>query len=309
MPVKKVEKIWMNGKLVDWDDAKIHVLSHVVHYGSSWFEGIRCYDTPKGPAIFRLDRHIRRLFDSVKIYRTEIPYTEAQVTAAVLETIRANKMKACYIRPIVYRGYGDVGVNPLPCPVDLTVAVWEWGSYLGPEALTEGIDVCVSTWNRPAPNTLPAMAKAGGNYILSQLMKIEALQAGFKEAIALDVSGNLSEGSGENLFAVRDGILFTPSISSSLLPGVTRASVIQLAEESGFELREGSIPRELLYVADELFFTGTAAEVTPIRSVDKVKVGNGKPGPVTMKLQTMFFDIVKNGNDRHNWLKYVYQGS
>jgi branched-chain amino acid aminotransferase len=307
MPVKKVGKIWMNGKFVDWDDAKIHVLSHVVHYGSSWFEGIRCYETPKGPAIFRLDRHVRRLFDSVKIYRTEIPYTEAQVTDAILETIRVNKMKACYIRPVVYRGYGDVGVNPLTCPVDVSVAVWEWGSYLGPEALTEGIDVCVSTWNRPAPNTLPAMAKAGGNYILSQLMKIEAIQAGFKEAIALDVSGNLSEGSGENLFAVRDGMLFTPSISSSLLPGVTRASVIQLAEEAGMKLREGSIPRELLYVADELFFTGTAAEVTPIRSVDKMKVGNGKPGPVTVKLQTMFFDIVRNGNDRHNWLKYVYQ--
>ncbi len=306
MPLKKVEKIWMNGKLVDWDDAKIHVLSHVVHYGSSWFEGIRCYETPKGPAIFRLDRHVRRLFDSVKIYRTEMPYTETQITDAILETIRVNKMKACYIRPVVYRGYGDVGVNPLPCPVDVTVAVWEWGSYLGPEALTEGIDVCVSTWNRPAPNTLPAMAKAGGNYVLSQLMKIEALQAGFKEAIALDVSGNLSEGSGENLFVVKDGMLFTPSISSSLLPGVTRASVIQLAEEAGMKLREGSLPREILYVADELFFTGTAAEVTPIRSVDKMKVGNGKPGPVTMKLQTMFFDIVRNGNDRHNWLKYVY---
>ncbi len=306
MPLKKVENIWMNGKLVDWDDAKIHVLSHVVHYGSSWFEGIRCYETPKGPAIFRLDRHVRRLFDSVKIYRTEMPYTETQITDAILETIRVNKMKACYIRPVVYRGYGDVGVNPLPCPVDVTVAVWEWGSYLGPEALTEGIDVCVSTWNRPAPNTLPAMAKAGGNYVLSQLMKIEALQAGFKEAIALDVSGNLSEGSGENLFVVKDGMLFTPSISSSLLPGVTRASVIQLAEEAGMKLREGSLPREILYVADELFFTGTAAEVTPIRSVDKMKVGNGKPGPVTMKLQTMFFDIVRNGNDRHNWLKYVY---
>jgi branched-chain amino acid aminotransferase len=306
MPLKKVEKIWMNGKLVDWDDAKIHVLSHVVHYGSSWFEGIRCYETPKGPAIFRLDRHVRRLFDSVKIYRTEMPYTETQITDAILETIRVNKMKACYIRPVAYRGYGDVGVNPLPCPVDVTVAVWEWGSYLGPEALTEGIDVCVSTWNRPAPNTLPAMAKAGGNYVLSQLMKIEALQAGFKEAIALDVSGNLSEGSGENLFVVKDGLLFTPSISSSLLPGVTRASVIQLAEEAGIKLREGSLPREILYVADELFFTGTAAEVTPIRSVDKIKVGNGKPGPVTMKLQTMFFDIVRNGNDRHSWLKYVY---
>jgi branched-chain amino acid aminotransferase len=306
MPVKKVEKIWMNGALVNWDDAKIHVLSHVIHYGSSWFEGIRCYDTPKGPAIFRLDSHLKRLFDSVKIYRTEIPYTMEQVTDAVFQTIRANKMRACYIRPIVYRGYGDVGVNPLPCPVDVTIAVWEWGSYLGPEALTDGIDVGVSTWNRPAPNTLPAMAKAGGNYIISQMMKVEALQAGYKEAIALDVNGQLSEGSGENLFAVKDGVIFTPSISASLLPGVTRASVTKIAEEAGLTVKEGTLPREFLYVADELFFTGTAAEVTPIRSVDRVKVGNGKPGPITMQLQKAYFEIVRNGNDKHNWLSFVY---
>ena len=306
MPVKKVEKIWMNGKLVNWDDAHIHVLSHVIHYGSSWFEGIRCYQTARGPAIFRLDRHLRRLFDSVKIYRTEIPYTEQQVTGAILETIRVNKMKECYIRPVVYRGYGDVGVNPLTCPVDLTIAVWEWGSYLGPEALKQGIDVCVSTWNRPAPNTLPAMAKAGGNYILSQLMKVEALQAGFHEAIALDVHGYVSEGSGENIFAVRQGVLYTPPLSSSLLPGITRDSVIQLAEEAGYKVKETNIPREMVYVADELFFTGTAAEITPIRSVDHIKVGDGKPGPMTMNLQKAFFDIVKNANDRHDWLKFVY---
>ena len=306
MPVKKVDKIWMNGKLINWDDAHIHVLSHVIHYGSSWFEGIRCYDTAKGPAIFRLDRHIRRLFDSVKIYRTEIPYSPAQIEEAILSTIRANKMKACYIRPIVYRGYGDVGVNPLPCPVDVTIAVWEWGSYLGPEALTDGIDVCISTWNRPAPNTLPSMAKAGGNYILSQLMKIEAIQSGFKEAIALDVNGNLSEGSGENVFLVRDGEILTPPITSSLLPGITRTSVIQLAREAGYTVSEMTIPREAVYVADEVFFTGTAAEVTPIRSVDKIKVRDGKPGPVTMKLQKTFFDIVKNANDPHKWLKFVY---
>ncbi len=306
MPVKKVDKIWMNGKLINWDDAHIHVLSHVIHYGSSWFEGIRCYNTPKGPAIFRLDRHIRRLFDSVRIYRTEIPYTEAQIEEAILTTIRTNKMKECYVRPIVYRGYGDVGVNPIPCPVDVTIAVWEWGSYLGPEALSQGIDVCISTWNRPAPNTLPGMAKAGGNYILSQLMKIEAIQGGYKEAIALDVSGNLSEGSGENVFVVRDGEILTPPISSSLLPGITRSSVIQLARESGYAVQEVSIPREAVYVADELFFTGTAAEVTPIRSVDKIKVRDGKPGPVTMHLQKLFFDIVKNGNDPHKWLKFVY---
>jgi len=306
MAVKKVEKIWMNGKLVDWDDAKVHVLSHVIHYGSSWFEGIRCYETAKGPAIFRLDRHLRRLFDSVKIYRTEIPYSEQEVEEAIFTTIRANKMRACYIRPVVYRGYGDVGVNPLPCPVDLTIAVWEWGSYLGPEALTEGIDVCVSTWNRPAPNTLPAMAKAAGNYALGSLMKIEALQAGFKEAIALDVNGLVSEGTGENIFAVKDGVVYTPPISSSLLPGVTRASVLQLAQDAGMNVKEMSIPREMVYVADELFFTGTAAEVTPIRSVDRVKVGNGKPGPITLQLQKTFFDIVKKANDPHHWLKFVY---
>jgi branched-chain amino acid aminotransferase len=306
MPVKKVDKIWMNGKLVNWDDAHIHVLSHVIHYGSSWFEGIRCYDTARGTAIFRLDRHIRRLFDSVKIYRTEIPYTEAQIEEAILTTIRANKMKACYIRPVVYRGYGDVGVNPLGCPVDVVIAVWEWGSYLGAEALTQGIDVCVSTWNRPAPNTLPQMAKSGGNYVLSQLMKIEAVKGGFSEAIALDVNGYLSEGSGENLFAVRDDILYTPPLSSSLLPGITRASIIQLAKEAGHEVKELNLPREMVYVADELFFTGTAAEVTPIRSVDKIKVADGKPGPVTMKLQKAYFDVVKNGNDPHKWLKFVY---
>ena len=306
MPVKKVEKIWMNGKLVNWDDAKIHILSHVVHYGSSWFEGIRCYETTKGIAIFRLDRHIRRLFDSVKIYRTEIPYTEAQIEEAILTTIRANKMKACYIRPIVYRGYGDVGVNPLGCPVDVTIAVWEWGSYLGPEALTQGIDVCISTWNRPAPNTLPQMAKAGGNYILSQLMKVEALKGGFAEAIALDVNGSLSEGSGENIFAVKDGVVYTPPLSSSLLPGITRMSIMHLAKEHGLEVKELNIPREMVYIADELFFTGTAAEVTPIRSVDKIKVGDGKPGPVTLKMQKAFFDVVRNANDPQKWLKFVY---
>jgi branched-chain amino acid aminotransferase len=306
MPVKKVDTIWMNGKLVSWDDANIHVLSHVIHYGSSWFEGIRCYNTAKGTAIFRLDRHIRRLFDSVKIYRTEIPYTMAQVQDAILTTIRANSMKACYIRPIVYRGYGDVGVNPLNCPVDLTIAVWEWGSYLGHEALSAGIDVCISTWNRPAPNTLPQMAKSGGNYILSQLMKVEAIKAGFSEAIALDVHGNLSEGSGENLFAVRDGVVYTPPLGASLLPGITRESVIQLAEEAGYRVKETSLPREMAYVADELFFTGTAAEITPIRSVDKITVGDGKPGPVTLQLQKAFFEVVKEGKDTKKWLTFVY---
>lgn len=306
MPVKEVEKIWMNGTLVNWHDAKIHVLSHVIHYGSSWFEGIRCYQTAKGPAIFRLDKHIRRLLDSTKIYKTECPYNEAELEEAILQTIRANKMKECYIRPVVYRGYGDVGVNPLPCPVDVTIAVWEWGSYLGPQALTDGIDVCVSTWTRPAPNTLPTMAKAGGNYALSQIMKVEAIQAGFKEAIALDVHGFVSEGSGENIFLVKDNVVFTPPICSSLLPGITRSSIIQLAGDAGYVVKETNVPREMLYIADELFFTGTAAEVTPIRSVDKLKVADGKPGRITMQLQQKFFDVVKNANDPYNWLKYVY---
>jgi branched-chain amino acid aminotransferase len=306
MPVKEVEKIWMNGKLVNWRDAKIHVLSHVIHYGSSWFEGIRCYETAKGPAIFRLDKHIRRLFDSTRIYKTTVPYNEKQIEEAIFQTIRVNKMKSCYIRPIVYRGYGDVGVNPLPCPVDVTIAVWEWGSYLGPGALEDGIDVCVSTWTRPAPNTFPTMAKTGGNYALSQIMKVEAIQAGFKEAIALDVFGYVSEGSGENIFAVKDDVIFTPPISSSLLPGVTRASVIRLAKDAGYEVRETNIPREMLYIADELFFSGTAAEVTPIRSVDKVPVADGKPGRVTKQMQKNFFDIVKNAKDPYNWLTFVY---
>jgi branched-chain amino acid aminotransferase len=305
MPVKKVDKIWMNGTLVNWDEANIHVLSHVVHYGTSWFEGIRCYDTAKGSAIFRLDKHVRRLFDSVKIYRTEIPYTEVQVTDAILQTIRANKMKACYIRPVVYRGYGDVGVNPMGCPVDITIAVWEWGSYLGAEALKSGIDVCTSTWARPAPNTFPGMAKAGGNYLLSQLMKLEAVQSGFSEAIALDVNGTLSEGTGENLFVVYQGKLLTPPLSSSLLPGITRMSVMQLADDLGYQVRETSIPREMIYIAEEAFFTGTAAEITPIRSVDRVVVGGGKPGPVTTALQHKFFDIVRAGDDPHGWLKFL----
>jgi branched-chain amino acid aminotransferase len=306
MPVKKVDRIWMNGKFVSWDEATIHILSHVIHYGSSWFEGIRCYDTPKGPAIFRLDKHVRRLFDSTKIFRTAIPFTPDQITRAILETIRVNRTKACYIRPLVYRGYGDVGVNPIPCPVDVSIAVWEWGTYLGADALQDGIDVCLSTWARPAPNTLPQMAKAGGNYLLSQLMKMEALQAGFAEAIALDTRGMVSEGTGENLFAVRDGVVYTPELSASLLPGVTRSTVMQLAEERGIKGVITDLPREFLSIADELFFTGTAAEVTPIRSVDRMPVADGKPGPVTKALQEAFFAVVREGNDPHAWLKYVY---
>ena len=306
MPIKKVDSIWMNGKLVAWDDAKIHILSHVIHYGSSWFEGIRCYETKRGPAIFRLDAHLRRLYDSAKMYRAPIPYTVAQFEAAIKETIRANKMKACYIRPVVYRGYGEVGVNPLSCPVDVMIAVWEWGSYLGAGALENGIDVCVSSWHRAAPNTFPSMAKASGNYLNSQLIKMEAVLAGYAEGIALDSYGNVSEGSGENIFLVRDKKLYTPPIIAAILPGITRVSVMQIAQDLGYEVVEGAIPREMLCIADEVFFTGTAAEITPVRSVDKIPIGEGKPGPVTLQLQRAFFDIVQNANDKYSWLNFVY---
>lgn len=305
MPIKPVEKIWMNGKLVDWENAKIHVLSHVIHYGSSWFEGIRCYDTKKGPAIFRLDKHLERLYDSVKIYRAEIPFTKPQLETAIMETISVNKMRSCYIRPIVYRGYGDVGVNPLNNPVDVAIAVWEWGTYLGADALTKGINVCVSSWTRPAPNTLPTISKAGGNYLNAQLIKIEAIKGGYSEGIALDISGHVSEGSGENIFMVKNGDVYTPPFTSSILPGVTRSSVMTLLREGGYKVFETPVAREMLTIADELFFTGTAAEITPIRSVDGFAIGTGEPGPITKETQSRFFDVVHNGNDAHGWLKYL----
>ncbi|HLX13344.1 MAG TPA: branched-chain amino acid transaminase [Bacteroidota bacterium] len=306
MAVTPVEKIWMNGKLVNWNDAQIHVLSHVVHYGSSWFEGIRCYDTKKGSAVFRLDKHLERLYDSTKIYHAEIPYTKKQLEDAILETIRVNKMKKCYIRPIVYRGYGDVGVNPMNNPVDVAIAVWEWGKYLGKEALEKGIDVCVSSWTRPAPNTLPTIAKAGGNYLNSQLIKVEAIKAGYVEGISLDVSGHVSEGSGENVFIVKNGDVHTPPLTSSILPGVTRSSVITLLKERNFNVIEAPVAREMLTIADEIFFTGTAAEITPIHSVDRYVIGEGKPGPITKEVQKAFFDVVEGGNDKWGWLKFVY---
>lgn len=306
MPVQKVEKIWMNGKLVDWDDAKVHVLSHVIHYGSSWFEGIRCYDTAKGSAIFRLNEHLKRLQNSAKIYRVEVPYSIAQLKQAVIETIKANKMRACYIRPIFFRGYGDVGVNPLNNPVDTVIAVWEWGQYLGHEALQDGIDVCVSSWRRAAPDTFPTLAKTGGNYMNSQLIKLEAMANGYTEGIALDVDGYISEGSGENVFVVYDGALYTAPIHSAILGGITRMTVIQLAKESGIEVREEEMLREFLYMADEVFFSGTAAELTPIRSVDRIKVGNGKPGPLTREMQDKFFRIIRNGEDDHDWLTFLH---
>ncbi len=295
----------MNGKLVKWDDAKIHILSHVVHYGSGWFEGIRCYNTKKGSAIFRLEAHIRRLYDSAKIYRSDIPYDKADLEKAIIETIHANNLKACYIRPLVYRGYGEVGVNPTGCPVDVAIAVWEWGAYLGDAALENGIDVCVASWQRSAPNTFATMAKSSGNYLNSQLIKLEAIAGGYVEGIALDYSGNVSEGSGENIFLVRDKTVFTPTLASAILPGVTRSAIITLAKELGYAVVEMQIPREMLYTVEECFFTGTAAEITPIRSVDKIVVGQGKPGPITKELQKVFFDIVRNGNDKYRWLTFV----
>jgi branched-chain amino acid aminotransferase len=305
MPIKAVDKIWMNGKFVNWDDARIHVLSHVIHYGSSFFEGIRCYKTKAGSAIFRLDDHVKRLINSAKIFRAELPYSLEEINDAIIETIRVNNLEVCYIRPIAYRGYDDIGVNPLNNPVELTIAAYEWGSYLGKGAVDTGIDVCVSSWTRHAPNTTPAMAKIGGGYMNSQLMKMEALLDGYSEGIALDDTGRVSEGSGENLFLVHDNVLFTPSIANAILSGITRASVIRLAKEIGIEVKEMQIPREMLYLADEVFFTGTAAEITPIRSIDKIIVGKGIPGKITKELQTAFFDIVQNGNDKYRWLTFI----
>ena len=301
-------KIWMNGKLVEWKDATIHVASHVIHYGSGVFEGARCYATPRGSACFRLDAHMRRLQHSMKIYRMEYPLDLSGWIDAVTTTIRTNQMKACYIRPIVYRGYETLGVNPFTCPVDAAIILWEWGTYLGQEALELGVDVKVATWSRVAPNTLPAMAKSSANYANSGLIKMEAITDGYAEGIALDVYGNVSEGSGQNLFIVRDGELYTPALGSSILGGITRDSIITLAREHGLKVTETTIPREALYIADEVFFVGTAAEVTPIRSIDKIEVGGGRRGPITERLQRAFFDVI-NGEvpDRHGWLTYVYQ--
>ncbi len=300
------EKIWHNGRFIDWDDAKIHVLSHVVSYGSSVFEGIRCYETAAGPAIFRLREHVRRLVDSAKIYRIDVGFTIDQLSAAMVELVSVNNLQSCYLRPIVLRGYGDMGVHGTKCPTEVYLACWEWGKYLGEEALASGVDVCVSSWNRIAPNTLPALAKAAANYMNSQLIRMEAQVNGYVEGIALDHNGSVSEGSGENLFVVRDGKILTPSLGASVLPGITRDSVLKLAEQLGIPVVEAAIPRELLYIADEVFFSGTAAEITPIRSVDRIIVGNGKRGPVTEQIQKEFFAIVKGATpDRNHWLTPV----
>ena len=299
--------IWMNGRLVEWKDARIHIASHVIHYGSGVFEGARCYETPKGSACFRLDAHMLRLQHSAKIYRMEYPLDLVGWMAAVLETIRANRMKTCYIRPLLYRGYGTLGLHPEGNPVDAAIILWEWGAYLGHEALEQGVDVKVSSWTRMAPNTLPGMAKSTANYANSALVKMEAIADGYSEGIVLDVAGHVSEGSGQNVFMIRDGTIYTPALGSSILGGITRDSIIMLARDLGYTVKETVIPREALYLADEVFFAGTAAEVTPVRSIDKVAVGSGRRGPVTEALQRAFFAVI-NGEtpDTHAWLTYVY---
>jgi branched-chain amino acid aminotransferase len=306
MAFSETGKVWMNGKLVDWKDATIHVASHVVHYGSGVFEGIRSYDSKKGPHVFRLPEHMRRLLDSCRVYRMDLSYTMDQISEAILETIRANNFKSCYIRPLIYRGYGQLGVNPMPCPVDVAVIVWEWDSFLGDDALAKGVDVGVSSWTRIAPNTFPALAKATANYANSALIKMQATVDGYAEGIALDESGVLSEGSGQNLFLVRDNVVYTPSLTSSILQGITRDTVLMLTRDLGFEVREQPLPREFLYLADEAFFCGTAAEITPIRSIDKIAVGNGRRGAVTAALQERFFGVITGDlPDDHNWLTPV----
>jgi len=299
-------KIWFNGNFVDWKDANLHVLSHVVHYGTSVFEGIRCYNTKNGPAVFRLQEHIQRLVNSAKIYRMDIPYSVEDLTQAVLDTIRINELKQCYIRPIAFRGYGELGVYPLNCPVETVIAAWPWGKYLGEEAIENGVTLGTSSWRRMAPSTMPNMAKAGSNYMNSQLAKMESIVNGYDEAIMLDYQGMVSEGSGENIFIVLDGIIYTPPISSSLLLGLTRGAVLTLAKEMGLEIREEQIPREMLYIADEVFLTGTAAEVTPVRSIDKIMIGNGIRGPITKKVQEAFFSVVDGETeDTYGWLTFI----
>ena len=304
--VPETEFVWRNGRFVAWQDATIHALSHVVHYGSGVFEGIRCYATSRGPAIFRLRDHVRRLLDSARIYRMSLPYGADELAEACAETVRRNGLEACYLRPIAIRGYGVVGVDPTEAPIEVFIFAWPWGTYLGAEALRDGVDVCVSSWRRPAPDTSPAIAKASGHYLGSQLMRMEARANGYGEAIALDTRGCLSEGSGENLFLVRDGTVYTPPVTASILPGITRDTAIALARERGVPVVETDLPREMLYTADEIFLTGTAAEVTPVRSVDRAPVGAGGPGPVTRAVQEDYLAIVGGAApDPNGWLHHV----
>ena len=306
MAIKASDYIWYNGQQIPWDDAKLHVMAHVVNYGSSLFEGIRCYQTVKGPAVFRLRDHMQRLLDSCKIYRVDVDFSLEELCQATVELVAKNNVSPCYIRPIVLRGYGQVGVNPFNSPTDVYIVNYDWGKYLGSADSDEGVDVCVSSWSRLAPNTMPTMAKSGANYMNSQLIKMEAIVNGYAEGIALDVNGYVSEGSGENVFVVHKGRIYTPPLGNSVLPGITRNSVLHIAHELGIPVIEQIIPREMLYICEELFFSGTAAEITPIRSVDKITVGNGFAGPVTKSVRNEFYGIV-NGKleDRFGWLTPV----
>lgn len=300
------KKIWHNGKFIDWDNANIHVMSHVIHYASSVFEGIRCYSTPNGPAVFRLREHIQRLRNSAYIFRMEVDFSIDDLVNACLETVRVNEFQECYLRPIIFRGYGPFGVNPMGNPIETYIASWVWGKYLGAEAMEEGVDVCVSSWARMSSNSLPATAKSAANYMNSQLIKMDAIKNGYVEGIALDSQGNVSEGSGENIFIVKDNILYTPPMSSAVLQGITRDCAMQLAKLLGYEVREQVMPRASLYIADEIFFTGTAAEITPVRSIDKIKIGNGARGPITAALQKEFFAITSGEKEAPgDWLTFA----
>ena len=303
MPIMPVGKVWMDGDLVDWGDAKVHVLSHAMHYGSGVFEGIRCYETARGSAVWHLDEHLKRLFRSAKLYHLDIPFSAEALSEAVKETIRVNELSACYIRPLVFRGYGEMGVNPLSAPVKVVIAVWPWGAYLGEQALEQGGRVKIASWRRNDQNALPAAAKATGQYINGVLAKIEAVKAGYDEAIMLNQMGYITDGTGENVFTVRQGVLLTPPTQSGCLDGITRATVMSIAADLGYEVREENLVRTDLYNADEAFFTGTAAEVTPVREVDNRRIGKGEPGPVTKKLQDGFFRAVRGEEPRYReWL-------
>ena len=311
--MKIAPKVWYNGEFIDWKDARVHVMTHAIHYGSSVFEGIRAYPTERGAAVFRLTEHMQRLLNSAKIYRMEVPFTREDFCNATVELLKDGEMDQGYIRPIVFRGLDEenpaFGVNPFPNPIECYVASWDWGKYLGEEALENGVDVCVSSWTRITSNSLPAMAKAGANYMNSQLIKMEAILGGYSEGIALDDRGYVSEGSGENLFIVNNGKLITPPLGASILPGITRDTVIEIAKDLGIEVIETTVQRAALYLADEMFFTGTAAEITPIRSVDKIQVGEGKRGEITKQLQDEFFEIIhgrKPAPNNANWLTYVH---
>ena len=309
--INAVDWIWKDGQLIRWQDAQVHILSLAVQFGSSIFEGIRCYETPDGPAIFRLGDHLRRLQDSCRIYRMELPYNAAQLEHACRTVIEANQLKACYVRPMVLRGYGPAGMLPVDCPIETYIAVWPWGAYLGAGALENGVDVCVSSWSRAAPNTYPALAKSAGHYNNAQLIKMDAVANGYVEAIALTPDGLVSEGSGQNLFLVRDGALITPPANGTLLMGITRHSILRIAQQLGIYVHEQPIPREMLYTADELFFTGTAAELTPIRSVDRIAIGTGTAGPITLMLQQRFMQVVHGevAAPEAGWLTYVRSGT